>query len=188
MTMLRTSRTLIIALGLTVGLVVSGCGGEPPLTATFTSRVVQLESCRVVGDGDEGCEKDEQFAEVRVDLVQVDDHTWWIHGVPRSGVEPGSLLGTRDADGGLLFVSASEQTNSETGCVLGVRTQLSLRVDPARADAIGDPCASLVGRQVDETEASAACDDLATPPQPVRRIVRRRWEPLEASSTCAAAP
>jgi hypothetical protein len=173
---------------LVVGLVASagGCGGDPPLTATFTSRVVQLESCRVIGSGEEGCEKDEQFAELRVELVQVDDDSWWLHGVPLGGVEHTSLLGTRDTAGGLLFVVGSEQVNSATGCQLAVRTQLSLRVDPERVDEVGDPCVALVGRQIDETAASAECDDAGSPPQPVRRIVRRRWEPLDDTSRCVS--
>jgi len=155
-----------------------------PLTATFTSRVVQLESCRVVVGGDEGCEKDEQFAELRVELVQVDYDSWWLHGVPLGGVDYTSLLGTRDTAGGLLFAVGSEQVNSASGCRLAVRTQLSLRVDPERVDDVGDPCVSLVGRQVDETTASAECDEAGSPPQAVRRIVRRRWERLDDTSRC----
>ncbi len=164
--------------------VVAGCGGQPPLTGTFTSRVVKLESCRVVEGGDEGCEKDEEFAELRVDLVQVDDNTWWLTGVPRAGVKDGAILGTRDSADGLLFVAQSTQTNSVSGCVLTQRTELSLRVDPERVDDVGEPCVSLVGRQVDETSSSSGCDGLNEPPQAVVRIVRRRWEPLDGASTC----
>jgi hypothetical protein len=163
---------------------VTGCAADDPLTATFTSRVVQLEACRVVGGTDEGCEKDEEFAELRVDLMQVDDDTWWLYGVPRAGIEGGAMLGSRDSEGGLLFVAESRQTNSTSGCALTVRTQLSLRVDPEREDEVGDPCVSLVGRQVDETSSSPECDDVGVPPQAVIRIVRRRWEPLDATSTC----
>jgi hypothetical protein len=158
--------------------------GDPPLQGTFTSRVVQLDSCRVLGDADEGCEKDEQFAELRVDLVAVDDNTWWLYGVPRAGVAAGALLGTRDTADGMLFVDELEQRNAATGCVLRQRTELSLRVDPARVAEVGDPCVALVGRQVDTTTSSAECDTGGVPPQAVRRIVRRRWEPLDVATTC----
>jgi hypothetical protein len=179
----RSARERFVIAALVVGAT-GGCAAPEPLTATFTSRVVKLEACRVVGGADEGCEKDEEFAELRVDLVQVDDTTWWLYGVPRSGVDAGALLGSRDSEGGLLFVSESRQTNSASGCDLTVRTQLSLRIDPEREDDVGDPCVALVGRQVDETSSSAACDAVGVPPQPIVRIVRRRWEPLPDSSTC----
>lgn len=173
-----------IATNMLVATVVVGCGGDEPLTATFTSRVVKLDSCRVVAGAEEGCEKEEEFAELQVDLVQVDENTWWLYGVPRSGVEDGAIAGTRDSEGGLLFVAESTQTNGASGCVLTQRTQLSLRVDPARRNDVGDPCVALVGRQVDQTSSSAECDAVGVPPQAVVRVVRRRWEPLDAASTC----
>lgn len=178
-----SARVACLAVVLAMGIV-AGCGGDEPLTATFTSRVVQLDACRIVGGAQEGCEKDEEFAELRVDLVQVDDETSWLYGVPRAGVEDGALLGTRDSQGGFLFVAESTQTNSVSGCILTQRTQLSLSVDPERAGDVGDPCVSLVGRQVDETSSSAECDDVGVPAQAVVRIVRRRWEPLDATSAC----
>jgi hypothetical protein len=162
----------------------SACVGSESLQATFTSRVVQLDSCRVVGEGDEGCEREEEFSELRVELMQVDANTWWLLGVPRSGVKRGALLGSTDTTGGMLFVDAYEQTNRETGCVLTVKTELALRIDPDRIADVGDPCVALVGRQVDETLTTAQCDDVNVPPAAVARIVRRRWEPLSDASAC----
>jgi hypothetical protein len=177
----------VVVCALFCALVCAGCGGDPLLVATFTSRVVQLESCRVVGGGDEGCDRDEQFTELRVDLVQVDDTTWWLYGVPGAGGGRRALLGSSDSAGGMLFVDETSQTTATSGCVLRQRSELSLRIDPERTADVGDPCVSLVGREVATTTSSLECDDVGVPPQPVQRIIRRRWEPLGTGAACTAA-
>lgn len=166
-------------------VVVAGAGcADPPLVATFTSRIVQLESCRVVGDAPEGCSKDESVAEVRNDLVEADDDTFWLYGVDRGGVDT-ALLGTRDTVDGFLFVDETTETDGTTGCVLKTTLQISVAVEEGREDDVGaDDCVSLVGRELETTATSAECDATTVPPQPIERIVRRRWEPLDETSTC----
>jgi hypothetical protein len=162
----------------------TGCGDEL-LTAQFTSQVVQLETCRAVGSGAEGCTRNEQFAERRLDLVEVKPDVFWLYGVVRDGVTDQALLGARDTAGGFYFVDERSTTNSETGCVQVVRVEVSLQVEEGRDDEVGsNPCVSLVGRSVDTTSLSAECDTTNLPAQPVVQTVRRRYEPLDASSTC----
>lgn len=162
----------------------SSCADEL-LTATFTSRVVQLESCKTVGEADEGCARDESVAELRTDLVEVEKDTFWLYGLPRGGIDDRALLGTRDQGGGFLFVDENTQTDSATGCSLTTRVQLSLAVDPDRADDVGtDDCIALVGRQIDETTSTPGCDATSVPPQEIVRTLRQRWEPLDDASTC----
>jgi hypothetical protein len=162
----------------------AGCADEP-LIATFTSRVVQLETCKAVGDAPEGCSKDEAIAEVRTDLVEVDDDTFWLYGVSRGGVDDRAVLGTRDSGGGFLFIDESSQTDGSSGCVLANHVQISLAVEAGREDDVGaDDCVALVGRQTETTTTTAECDSTSVPPQPVDRVVRQRWEPLDEASTC----
>lgn len=161
-----------------------GCAQEP-LVGTFTSEVVQRDTCRVVGDGPETCTRDEGLSLLRVTLVEVDDGRIWLHGLPHDGDPDTSVLGTRDAEGGFLFVTETVQRNAETGCVLTSRRELALRVDEgALAEAVGeDPCVPLIGRETESTTTSAPCDAIHDPPEQIVRIARRRWQkPLE----CAA--
>lgn len=165
-----------------------GCGGDPLLVATYTSRIVQLDACRTVGEGTEGCVRREEFAERRLDLVEVEPNVLWLYGVPRDGVSDRAILGSRDAAGGFLFVDEKTQTNSASGCELVSRVSISVAIDPARADDSGvDPCVALVGRSVETTVASPACDT-NVPAQQVVQTVRRRYEPLGPDATCGADP
>ncbi|MDP2340677.1 MAG: hypothetical protein Q8O67_06955 [Deltaproteobacteria bacterium] len=171
-----------------VVVVVAFCGcAEDPLIATFTSRVVQLETCKSTGDGAEGCTREELVAELRNDVVEADDDTFWLYGLPRGGVADRAVLGTRDTLGGFLFVDATTQTDRSSGCVLSTRLELSLSIPVDRIDDVGaDDCISLVGRQLETTSTTAECDQTSVPPQPISRTVRRRWEPLAPTTTCGA--
>lgn len=171
-----------LALSLLVG---AGSCAKEPLVATFTSEVVQRDSCRVVGDGPETCTRDEGLALLRVTLVELDDGRVWLHGVPSGGDPDTSILGTRDAEGGFLFYAEQEQENAETGCVLTTTKELALAVDENVTEAsVGtDPCVPLVGREIETTTTSAACDDVHDPPQAIVRVARRRWQ---APTECAA--
>lgn len=162
----------------------AACGGEPLLIAAFTSRIVQLDACRIVGDGSEGCVRSEQIAERRLDLVEVEPGLFWLYGLPRDGVPDRAILGSRDSEGGYLFVDERIQENSVSGCSLTTRTSVNLAIDPERAaDAGVDPCVALVGRSVDTVVASPACDT-NVPAQQVVQTVRRRFEPLGPESAC----
>ena len=172
-----------MALGALLTLALSSCA-DPLFEVTFTSRIVQLETCRVVGDGSEGCVRTEQFAERRLDLVEAEAGTFWLYGLPRDGVPDRAILGSQDSEGGFLFVDERRQENSVSGCVLTTRTTISLKIDVDGADDVGvDPCVALVGRSVDTVTASPACDT-NIPAQQVMQIVRRRFEPLGPESTC----
>jgi hypothetical protein len=169
-----------------VACVAVGCG-DPLFQGTFTSRVVQLETCRVVGEGSEGCTRAEQFAERRFDIVEVEEGLFWLYGLPRDGVADRAILGSADAQGGFLFVDERRQENSVSGCVLTTRTSVSLTIDPDGVDKVGsDPCVALLGRSVDTVTASPACDT-NVPAQQVIQIVRRRFEALGPESTCGEA-
>lgn len=166
----------------------SSCGPEPLLVATFTSRIVQLDSCRIVGEGSEGCVRSEQIAERRLDLVEVEPGLFWLYGLPRDGVADRAILGSRDSAGGFLFVDERVQTNSVSGCELTTRTSVNLTIDPARVDDVGvDSCVSLLGRSVDTVVSSPACD-VNVPAQQVVQTVRRRFEALGLESLCGAPP
>jgi hypothetical protein len=178
-----TASVALFVLSVLVSLVGGGCGA-PLLVATFTSRIVQLETCRTVGDGTEGCVGSEQIAERRLDLVEAEPGLFWLYGLPRDGVADRAILGSRDNAGGFLFVDEREQQNSATGCVLTTRVTVSLAVEDGRADDVGvNACVSLVGRSVDIVSASAACDD-NVPPQQVVQTIRRRFEALGPDTTC----
>ncbi len=176
-----------ISLALTiigVGALLSACGDEL-LLASFTSRVVQLEACRTVGSGAEGCSRNEVVAERQLDLVEVEPDVLWLYGVPRNGAADRSILGTRDTAGGFLFVDESTQRDGATGCAVTTRVELSLAFEQGRELDVGsDDCIALVGRSVDTVLSTAACDAVNLPAQPVRQIIRRRFEPIDPTSTC----
>lgn len=162
----------------------ASCGGEPLLVATFTSRIVQLDACRIVGEGSEGCVRREEIAERRLDLVEVEPGLFWLYGLPRDGVTDRAILGSRDSEGGFLFVDERTQTNTVTGCELVTRVSVNVAIDPERAAEVGtDTCVALVGRSVETVVASPACDT-NVPAQQVVQTVRRRFEPVDADSTC----
>lgn len=166
-------------------LMLAGCGGDPLLSAQFTSQIVQLETCRTVGTAAEGCTRNEQFAERRLDLVEVEPDVFWLYGVVRDGASDRALLGARDTAGGFYFVDERTTTNTDTGCVQVARIEVSLQVEEGRADDVGsDPCVSLVGRSVETISLNAACDTTNLPAQPIVQTVRRRYEALDAASTC----
>lgn len=172
---------------LVVAGVAAGCGGDPLLVATFTSRIVQLDACRTVGEGTEGCARREEIAERRLDLVEVEPGLFWLYGLPRDGVADRAILGSRDSEGGFLFVDERTQTNSVSGCELVTRVTVNVAIDPERvADVGADPCVALVGRSVETVVASPACDT-NVPAQQIVQTVRRRFEPVGADSTCGAA-
>lgn len=170
---------------LTLGF--SGCGGDERLVATFTSRVVQLDSCRKVGDRPETCTESELFADVSVDLVEASDDTFWLYGVMRDGVNDRAILGSRDSVGGFLFVDERQRVNTETGCTLEQRVSISLRYPDGVTDnnAADDPCAGLVGRQLETSTSSAACDTVNVPALPVQEVSRKRWEAVPEDQRAA---
>lgn len=181
------SRHVRFSLGFIVAVSVHavGCGDDPLLRATFTSRVVQLESCKSIGDAPEGCARDEAISELRVDLVEADSDAVWVYGVRRNSVDDRAVLGTRDQQGGFLFVDESVENDAASGCQLTSRLQLSLAVDPERVgDEGSDDCIALVGREVETTTTSPECDAASVPPQQIVRTLRLRWEALDETSTC----
>jgi hypothetical protein len=163
----------------------AGCGDEL-LLATFTSRVVQLDACRRVGEGSEGCVRAESLAERRLTIMETDPGAYWLYGVPRDGAPERAILGSNDSAGGFLFVDERVQSNSVTGCELITRSTLSLAIDPAAAgEAVGvDDCVGLLGRSVDTISQSAACD-VNVPPQAIVQTVRRRYELPGPDGLCA---
>ena len=58
------------------------------LVAEFTSEVVQLDACRVVGDGPETCTRAEARSLLRVTLAEIEDDRVWLHGLPAGGQQP----------------------------------------------------------------------------------------------------
>ncbi len=183
--MSRVHKLRVVVVVVTASLFGAGCAPEP-IIGTFTSQVVQLETCRSVGDAPEGCARDEAIAALRVDIVEADENTFWLYGLTRGGVDDRAVLGTRDAQGGFLFVDESSQADRNTGCALTNTLELSLAVEPGRLKDVGnDDCIALVGRQIETTATTAQCDTASVPPQPVVRIVRERWEPLDETAVCA---
>ncbi len=159
----------------------AACGpAEEQVVGTFTSNVVQRNTCRISnGEAPESCVRDEAIIHLRVDLIEDDQDRAWIIGVPRNGESDRRLLGSRDKDGNFLFVEEILQTNADTGCRFTSTIQLSLDVEPeADLSMVGqDPCIALVGREVRTNAASAQCDDINDPAEQITRIQRRRWEP-----------
>lgn len=183
----QTGRIVVVGGGLLSIVALMGGCGEALLTATFTSRVVQLETCRTVG-GVEGCVADERITERQLELVEVQPDVFWLYGVRRDGVEDRAILGSRDTTGGFLFVDERQQLDPEGGCSLTTRLSISLAVDPeADVATVGaDACIALVGRSVETATSSAPCDTVNIPPQEVTRTVRQRFEPLDAASDCGS--
>jgi len=176
--------SLRCALGMTsalVGLVAAGCGpDEGLLLATFTSDVVQLDTCRLVdGDDRELCTREDISLRLRVTLLEEREDRVWIQGVPLAGENDRRILGTRDTAGGFLFVYEREQENRESGCTINTEVQLSLRVDDeADPEAVGvDDCVALVGREERRVRSSAECDEVNAEQEASTRIIRRRWQP-----------
>ncbi len=160
----------------------SGCGEPEDVVATFTSDVVQRETCRVTGDAErEACTREVVTQRVRVTLVEDQEQRVWMTGLTRQGAPGRALLGTRDQTGGYLFFDETRQTNADTGCVLSESLTLALRLDEdAEAGDVGvDDCVALVGRENRFTTTSAECDDVNDPPAEITRVVRRRWEPAD---------
>lgn len=171
------ARPALVVLGLGASLFLVACGGEP-LVAAFTSRVVQREVCRVVGDRPEVCTRDEAITDVRVRLVERDDGNVWLYGIHRGGGADRAILGTRDSDDGFLFVDETVQENDLSACVLTRRLEISVVVDPAADPAqVGDSvCVALLGRETEVTTSSAGCDTVNDPKLTTTTIARRRWE------------
>lgn len=170
--------TAMLALACSVAsLVMSSCG-EEPINASFTSRVVQRDVCRVVGARPEVCEREEASLDVRVQIVELEDDHAWLYGIPRNGASDRAIFGTRDSRGGFLFVDEVVQENTNSGCVLRNRLEISIAIeDTAPAESIGvDPCISLVGRETEVTFSAAGCDDINVPPLDSTLTARRRWE------------
>lgn len=184
----RPLRPAALLLASLTGVPLASCGPPAPFVATFTSEVVQRESCRRLGDATrESCTRDELVQELRVSLIEDEGERALLAGVPREGDSDRALVGTRDSAGGWLFIDERVQRNEASGCTLTERIQLSLRVSPdAPEDDIGlDECIALVGREERTFATSAACDNVGDPPQAAVRILRRRWQD---SSRCGADP
>lgn len=175
----------LASLPLLVGLLTlpAACGGSPDESvATFTSEIVQRESCRITGEGDrEVCTRDVVTTRVRVTVIEDREQRVWLNGVTRQGAPGRTLLGTRDQLGGYLFFDEVVRTNAESGCVLTESLTLSLKVDEgAAAEDVGvDDCVALVGREQRVTTTSPECDTVNDPPQQIQRILRRRWQPAD---------
>src|SRR5688500_16201619 len=154
-----------------------GCGQEP-VNASFTSRVVQRDICRVVGGRPEVCEREEASLDVKVQIVELEDDHVWLYGIPRNGASDRAIFGTRDSRGSFLFVDELEQENENSGCILRNELEISIAIEEgAPAESIGvDPCLSLVGRETETTFSSAGCDDVNVPPLDSTLTARRRWE------------
>lgn len=168
---------LLALMGLAAG--VAACG-DAPLRATFTSRIVQHEICRVVGDRPEVCTREESATDVRVRVEEQDDDNVWLYGIPRGGVSDRAILGSRDLEGGLLFVDERVQESDSSECTVVDRLEITLEVDrDADPEAVGvDPCVPLVGRETEVTESSAGCDAVNEPPLAQALIARRRWQAM----------
>lgn len=163
-------------------LLACACGPEP-LDAAFTSRVVQHETCTVAGEADEACKGDETLTDLKVRLVERIDDNVWLYGVPKDGTSDRAILGSKDDEGGWLFVDEVTHSNSDSKCTVTDRTEISLALDPkADESAVGvDDCIALVGREVETTTSTEGCDGVNDPPLETTLIARKRWE---RSPTC----
>lgn len=171
-------RRLVVAQLVALSVVLSvGCGREP-INASFTSRVVQRDVCRVVGGRPEVCEREEASLDVKVQIVEREDDHAWLYGIPRNGASDRAIFGTRDSLDGFLFTDEIEQENSNSGCLLRNSLTISVAIEEsAPLESIGvDPCISLVGRETEVTFSSAGCDDVNVPPLDSTLTARRRWE------------
>ena len=170
---------LVLSFTLPLGAFFLACGGGESDFASFTSEIVQRESCKVVGDAtEESCSRDEVTFELRVDLVEDENERAQLIGIPLDGDPGRALVGTKNSYGGWSFISERRQTNEDSGCVLNERVELYLSLEEGMTleDVTEDPCAALVGREIRTTETTAGCDDINDPPQNIRRILRRRWQ------------
>lgn len=167
-------------IGLTSLLPLLGCG-EELFMGSFTSRVVQREVCRLVGNRPEVCAVDEKISELRLQLIERAGGHVWLYGLPRRGAPERALLGTRDAEGGFLFVDEITSADAASGCVVGDRLEIVVSIDPEAEDEdVGtSACVALVGRETASISSSAECDTVNTPPLPSTVVSRRRWEPAE---------
>lgn len=157
-------------------LMLSACGSER-LVAQFTSDVVQRRSCRVEGEREEVCERDELTQRLIVTLIEEGEDRIELYGVPRDGAFDRSIVGSRDNVGGFLFVEESGTVNSETGCTINNRIEISVAIEAGADSGVGvDVCTPLVGRETRSTTISAECDEVNEVQIPVQRILRRRWE------------
>ncbi len=170
--------TLVVLAVSLLATALGGCGGEPETAATFTSQVVQRNTCRITGDQAEACFREDVTLRVRVSIIEDEFDRAWLSGISQDGEPDTRILGSLDAEGGYLFATNVVNVNAESGCRLSETVELTLRVDDeAAVEDVGvDPCVALVGREVRTSSTSAACDDINDPPVPVTRIVRRRWE------------
>jgi hypothetical protein len=160
-----------------------GCAPEP-VVASFTSRVVQHEDCKVVGDRPEVCSTEETLLDIIVRIVEREDSDEvWLLGIPKGGSSDRALLGSRDDEGGWLFVDQVSNENAESECSVTDRLEISLAIDPeADPEQVGtDECIALLGREVATTKSTAGCDAVNDPPLEQTQIARRRWE---KSPTC----
>jgi hypothetical protein len=171
-------RSPLRALGLAAVVVACASCGAERLDASFTSRIVQRDTCRTSGDHPEVCTRADATTDVRVRVVETEDAHLWLSGVPRDGVTDRVVLGSYDVNGGMLFVDERVQSNEATGCVLVNRLEIAVAIPPdVEASRIGtDACVPLLGRETSTTTSSAGCDGINVPPLQVVRVDRRRWE------------
>lgn len=171
----RVMRGLCLtAFGIAVGL---GCGPSTTYT-NFTSTAVQFNDCKIVGNSPEVCTRNEVSGVMSLQLVENNDGVLLLHGYSSGDGVERQLVGSYDSEDGYLFVEKAQQVNSNTGCILDERLELSLHIDEnAPASLIGtDACVALVGRETRTSITSEQCDTINTPPQKITRIVRRRWQ------------
>lgn len=161
-------------------VICTGCGGPAStFIGTFTSEVVQRESCRRTDENPaELCTRDEMSMTLRVTLVEDEQQRIRLRGIARAGVNDRTLWGTLDSTDGYYFVDERRLRNEGTGCVLTESIELSLRIDAeADPEQVGvDECIALVGRETRKTVTSAECDAVNDPPKAMERVVRRRWQ------------
>jgi len=160
------------------------CGAEP-LVGTYTSDIVQRQSCETVGDRPESCTRNEATNQVRVTLREGDDQGVVLVGVPLLGLSDRSVYGSEDNQGGYLFENIQRSENSASGCTVVRTTTFSLTIGKLEEGSSQDDiCIPLLGRETQVTEVSAECDDIRPEPLAEVRTLRRRWE---RSPTCGLA-
>jgi hypothetical protein len=167
----------------TVAVVVAATACAPQderLVATLTSDVVQRDTCRILGDSDrELCTRDESIQRLTVSLIEDAHDRVWLSGIVLEGESDRRVLGTRDSEGGFLFVEKTVETNTTSGCTFTRNLLLSLKFEEGVSEeqAMSDVCSALVGRELRTFTTSLECDDINNPPIEITRINRRRWEP-----------
>ena len=178
-----SARAVVVVISVGVALL-AACGPPPEegLIGTFTSDIVQRDTCRVftAADGEETelCTEDDVTQTLTVSLLEDDEARVWLVGIPRGGESNRRILGTRDSKGGFLFSARETQRNTTTGCYSNTVIELSLRIDDLSAPHLRgvDPCVALTGRETRRFTTSAECDDVNDPPRAVTRVNRKRWE------------